>query len=148
MSGSDAVAKTAARQRARLEQLLAAAQVHLADADPFTLLGGAQTWAELRPLFEQMLAPYQQRDAVLAQARAQAGAYLMTIRGNLAANGRWLAAFAEAVRARYGRTHPVLKDFGLTKGARKKPSVRKLAAAVAARAATRQQPGRPRKRRG
>lgn len=132
--GSDARAKAAARQRQRVVSLLAAGKQHLRDfLDEFLLLGKSRTWAEIRALLELMLQPYLDYDAALARARAEVGQLRLTLRRNSAANGPWLAAFAEGLRGRYGRSHPAMRWFGVGKGNLKKPGVATLAAAAVAR---------------
>jgi hypothetical protein len=80
-----------------------------------------------------MLQPYLDYDAVLARANIQVGQRRQTIRRNVAVNGPWLAALAEALRGRFGRSHPAMPTLGLGKGSRKKPSVATRAAAVVKR---------------
>jgi hypothetical protein len=144
---SDATAKATARQRQRLKLLLAGGKQHLRDTDEFTLLGKHFTWASLRAALQQMLQPYLDYDAALARARVDVGQRRLNLRKGSATNGPWLVAFGEALRGRFGATHPLMKEFGLGRGSRRKPSAAKQAAAVIARKNTRKERGTTGKRR-
>jgi hypothetical protein len=143
---SDAKAKAAARQRQRLNRLLAVGKQLLRDTDEFLLLGKSRTWAEVRELLQQMRQPYLDYDAELARARVEVVQFRQTVRRNVAANGPWLAALAEALRGRFGRTHPAMRILGIGKGSRRRPTAATRAAAVTRRQARAARGSRSKKR--
>ena len=141
MPGSDATKKAVTRHRQRVNELLAGGKHLLRDSDEFLLLGKSRSWAEIKKLLRRMLQPYLDHDAALQRLNVEVGQLRQAIRRNVVANGPWLAAFAEALRGRFGRTHPALRTFGVGKGSRKKPSAATRAAAVVARRNTRAERG-------
>jgi hypothetical protein len=143
---SDAKAKAAARHRQRLNRLLAVGKQLLRDTDELLLLGKSRTWAEVRGLLQQMRQPYLDYDAVLARARVEVVQFRQTVRRNVAANGPWLAALAEALRGRFGRTHPAMRILGIGKGSRRRPTAATRAAAVTRRQARAARGSRSKKR--
>ena len=148
MPGSDAKKKAATRHRQRVNSLLAGVKNQLRDSDELLVLGKSRTWAEICGLLRKMLQPYLDYDAALDRARVETGQIRQTIRRNVDANGPWLAAIGEALRGRFGQSHPALRMLGLGKGSRRKPSAATRAAAVISRRNTRAERGtRGKKRR-
>ncbi len=144
---SDAKAKATARQRQRLTQLLAGGKHHLRDRDELALLGKVRTWKEVRALLEQMLQPHLDYEAAVERARAEVGSRRLALLRQADAHGAWLAAIAESLRGRFGRTHPAMRSFGLGRGGSRKPSAATQASAAEKRRRTRAAGGARKKRR-